>query len=375
MSGEMGLAAVRAKIPALLCFLVLCAILLAGLLPFRGPRNGVTWLASQNGLRLSGHSTLWSSGSFPLVDTRNGAACSLELWLQPELPRESNAILSFSTLENPLQLILHQYRSTLVLQTGLPGSRRPASTIGIDGAFHQGTPVFVTITSGPQQTAMYSDGALARTFSQARIAGDCAGQLVIGTSPVFDTPWRGQLKGLAVYGQELTPDQVRRHYETWTTQGQPALSDHDRVVSLYLFNEHLGHVVHNEVPGGIDLYIPARYALVHQPFLEPFWREYRPRWSYAEDCLINILGFLPLGFIFCAYWTSVRPIRNPALITTAVGLAVSLTIEVLQSYIPVRDSGTTDLITNTLGTFLGVRLYGWSVARTLLAKLYSGGMP
>jgi VanZ family protein len=370
MSGETALAGVRAKIPALLCFLVLCGILLAGLLPFRGPRNGVSWLAGQNGLRFSVHSTLWSAGSFP---SRNGAACSLELWLQPDLPHESNAILSFSTAENPLQLTLHQYRSMFILQTGVPGSRRPASTIGIDGVLHQGRPVFVTVTSGPQQTAMYSDGGLARTFTQARIAGDCAGQLVLGTSPVFDTSWRGQLKGLALYSQELTADQVRRHYETWSTRGQPELSEGERAVALYLFDEHSGSMVHNAVLGGLDLYIPARYALVHQIFMEPFWQEYRPRWSYAKDCLINILGFLPLGFIFYAYWTSVRPIRRAALITTALGLAVSLTIEVLQSRIPVRDSGTTDLITNTLGTFLGVRLYGWSVARSLLAKIYPAG--
>jgi VanZ family protein len=374
MGGEMGLTGVRARIPAALCFLVLCGILLAGLLPFRGPRNGATWLAGQNGVRLSGHSTLWSSGPFPPVNAGNGAGCSLELWLQPDLPHESNAILSFSTVDNPLQLTLHQYRSLFILNTGRPRSRHPASTIGIDGAFHQGTPAFLTITSGPQQTAMYSGGALARIFPQARIAGDCAGQLVIGTSPVFDTPWRGQLKGLAIYGQELDPDQVRRHYETWTTQGQPELSDAERPVALYFFNEHSGNVVHNAVAGGLDLYIPPRYVLFHQILLEPFWQEYRPRWSYVEDCLINILGFMPLGFFFYAYWTSTRPIKRAALVATVFGLAVSLTIEVLQSFIPVRDSGTTDLMTNTFGTFLGVRLAGWSVARSLLARIYSVGL-
>ena len=118
---------------------------------------------------------------------------------------------------------------------------------------------------------------------------------------------------------------------------------------------------------------PRRYALVHQIFLEPFWKEYQPRWFYLKDVLINIVGFMPLGFFFYAYWASVRPVKRAALITTALGFAVSLTIEVLQSHIPSRDSGTTDLMTNTLGTFLGVRLYGWGVARTILAKIYSVG--
>jgi VanZ family protein len=374
MSSERATSAgVNAGIPRALCLFVLCGILLAGLLPFRGPRNGVTWLPGQNGVRLSGHSTLWSSGSFRAQDFGDGTSCTLEFWLQPGLPRDSSVILAFSAPENPLQLTVHQYRSTLILQTQSPGGRTQVSTIGTDSVFHQGIPVFVTIASGPQQTAMYVDGALLRNFPQSRIAGNCAGQIVVGTSPVVDYSWRGQLRGLALYGQELTPDEVRRHHETWTMEGHPELSDREHVVALYLFDEHSGNIAHNAVAGGIDLFIPVRYALVHQIFLEPFWKEYQPRWFYVKDVLINIVGFMPLGFFFYAYWTSVRPVKRAALITTALGFAVSLAIEVLQSHIPSRDSGTTDLMTNTLGTFLGVRLYGWSIARTILAKIYSVG--
>lgn len=360
----------RARVPAALCLLVFCGILLAGLLPFRGPRNGVTWLASENGVRLSGHSTLWSSGPFPLLGSESGESCSIELWLQPGLPRDSNVILAFSVPTNPLRLTLHQYRSLLILQTGAPGSLQPASTIGTDGVFHQGIPVFVTLTSGPQQTAIYINGSLTRSLPGYHFNADCAGRLVVGTSPVIDQSWRGQLRGLALYGQSLTADEVRRHYEIWTKQGRPDLSGNERAVALYLFNERSGNMVHNAVAGGIDLYIPARYALIHQIFLRPFWAEYKPRWSYVKDVAINTVGFVPLGFFFYAYWSSVRPIKHAALITTALGFAVSLTIEVLQSHIPTRDSGTTDLITNTLGTFLGVRLYGWDVARGLLARIY-----
>jgi VanZ family protein len=371
MSGKSFEDRFRARIPVLVCLLVLCGMLLAGLLPFRGPRNGVTWLGNQNGVRLSGHSTLWSYGSFGVLDGGSGDSCSIEIWLQPGLPRDSSVILSFSTPENPLELTLHQYRSLLIVETRVPGGWHPASVIGTDGVFHQGTPVFVTISSGLQQTAMYVNGALARTFPGSRIGQDCRGRLVLATSPTMDESWRGQMRGLALYGAELTADQVRQHYETWTSGAVPALSDREDAVGLYLFNERSGDVVRNSIGGGINLEIPARYKLVHQLFLQPFWHEYKPTGSYGKDILINIVGFMPLGFLFYAYWSTVRPIRRAALVTTVLGFAVSLTIEVLQSQIPVRDSGTTDLITNTLGTFLGVQLYGWSPARTILARIYS----
>ncbi len=349
---------------------VLCGILTLGLWPFQRPRNAVAWLGNENGLRFGDYGTILSSGTFQMAGSEDEASCSLEIWLQPGLTSDSNTFLSFSTPENPLQFSLHQYLSNLVLKRETRGDQRRAAVISIEGIFHQIKPVFITITSGTLATTMYVDGALASTFPEFRVGKDFTGQLVIGTSPVKPDSWPGQLRGLAIYHRELTAEQVLKHYETWTTKGVPELLGNERVTALYLFNEHAGKVLHNAVRPGIDLYIPMRFSLLHEVFLKPFWKEYKPRWDYLQDALMNVFGFIPLGFCFYAHWTSARPIRSAAFVTVFLGLAVSLTIEALQSYLPTRNSGTTDLITNTLGTFLGVKLCSLQVVRALLARVH-----
>jgi glycopeptide antibiotics resistance protein len=68
---------------------------------------------------------------------------------------------------------------------------------------------------------------------------------------------------------------------------------------------------------------------------------------------INVVGFIPAGFFICASLISLRSGKRSIALTALIGLALSLTIEILQAYIPMRNSGCTDLITNTLGTTIG----------------------
>jgi VanZ family protein len=201
------------------------------------------------------------------------------------------------------------------------------------------------------------------------------GRLVIGTAPEGDDNWHGELRGLAIYSQELTAAQVSLHYATWTQNQRPEVSDREGLTALYLFNEHAGDTAHNFIKGGMDLIIPEKYSLLHEKFLEPFWEEYRPTQSYWIDILINVVGFIPLGLAYSAFWSFVRPNKHAVARTLMLGFAVSLTIEIIQSSLPTRSSGTTDLITNTLGTYLGVRVCGLGMVRNLVTRFCRGLSP
>src|SRR5262249_25513154 len=140
-----------------------------------------------------------------------------------------------------------------------------------------------------------------------------------------------------------------------------------RNVALYLFDEGAGSAVHNQTKAGVDLYAPRRYMVLDQDLLEPFWQEFSMTRLYWSAVLKNIIGFVPFGF--CIYpCLKARQVRRTMAVSVILGTVVSVTIEVLQVYLPTRDSGTTDLLTNTFGTYIGVLVF--RVSRSVLVKTF-----
>ncbi len=349
-------------------------MLVVGLWPFHSPRNQVTWLSGGKGLQFGRHGVILSSGRFRATDNSPDSPGSLEIWFEPARTWDSASLLCFYAPERRQQFSLLQSLTDLRLQSDILEEHYQTLTSRLDVAdvFWQGKPAFVTIASKGGQTSVYLNGAPAMPTASFHISSrDFTGKLIIGNPPRAGESWRGQVRGLAVYDDALAPAQVRQDFETWSRKGRPDISGTDRPVALYLFDEHAGNVIHNQVPRGTDLYIPDHYEVVDQAFLRPFWVEYYPAWGYWKSVvLINVVGFIPLGFLFCAYFSLSGRISRPALATILLGFTVSLTIECLQAFLPTRDSGTTDLITNTLGTCIGVWIYRWCFV--LSARIWRG---
>jgi VanZ family protein len=97
-------------------------------------------------------------------------------------------------------------------------------------------------------------------------------------------------------------------------------------------------------------------------------KEFKAARSYAKDVLLNIAGFVPLGLIACAYFSWTRSRWKAILIAITACGALSFVIEVLQYYIPPRFSGTTDILTNTLGAAVGAALIRSGAVRQALKE-------
>lgn len=362
---------VYARTLGTLCVCILGVILIAGLWPFRPPLNNVEWLPSENGLRFGDHGIVSSASPFRAVSA--DGACSFEIWLEPGRMDHSGTILSFDSSPDPnFAFALRQFGDSLAIQRARVDAqgRMVRPWLKTDHVFEKGKRVTLTIVGERQRTAIYVNGVLVKVSSGfGLVNGDLTGRLVLGNSTVKDG-WPGQIMGLAVYEFALTPSQVAAHVDNWTRDQAPAFTEEKLPVALYRFDERTGRVVHDQMSGH-DLMIPARYFVLHKAFLHPAWAQFRSRWdgwmtwSYWSDVCLNVMGFIPLGFFFTAYFALVRPLPRTRTVVILLGLSISLVIEVLQYFLPTRDSSMTDVITNTLGTVVGVAFYrpGWLAKR------------
>jgi VanZ family protein len=194
-----------------------------------------------------------------------------------------------------------------------------------------------------------------------------SGQIVVGTSPSIYEPWAGELRGLAIYSKELTVGDVLQHYREWRDPSGP--HDGDGIIARYGFAEAAGREIRDDVPSGPNLEIPAIFSVPHKAFLRSATKEFKANWTYARDVLVNVAGFVPLGLIACAYFSWTRSHWKAILITAIACGTLSFVIEVLQYYIPRRFSGTTDIITNTLGAAVGAAIMQASAVRHILKEL------
>jgi len=117
----------------------------------------------------------------------------------------------------------------------------------------------------------------------------------------------------------------------------------------------------------------AYLALIVYASLYPFgpWRDQGiapwaflaaplPRYWTGFDLLSNVLGYAPLGLLLALGWIGGVQGRHPVLAATALAAGLSLGMESLQSYLPLRVPSHVDLGLNALGAWLGA-LLAWAL--------------
>ena len=346
-----------------------CLLFVATLWPLNPwPKNQISWRHDDDGVRLCKHGTIFSLGQFPNEADAEGKPFSLELWMEPWRNEGSTVMLAFYERESAEQFIVGQDGLAVSVFHAARNRSEKSPQLVTGDVIAQNKRTLVTVTAGPKGTNLYVNGlvqGLSQSIGLSR--KNIAGELVLGTSPVASKCWCGILRGIAIYGNELSAEEVAEHYKTWSLNRE---QDKQSMLALYLFRERSGSLVKNQIPAGINLYIPEYYAVWRQNFLLPPWKEFRPGWQYVNDLIWNVLGFVPLGFVLYPYFLVAFGSKRPWLMSCVAGAALSLLIEILQSFLPLRSSGWTDVITNSAGTALGASICFTSAGQGILRKLF-----
>ncbi|GMT47576.1 MAG: hypothetical protein IEMM0007_1142 [bacterium] len=358
-----------AKQLTVICLLIVTVIFLAGLWPLKfNPANKVEWLKGRNGIHFYGHGIVYTPKALN-TSTQNpvaGNSISIELIIQPQKEQTYSIerIMSFYDSGKVENLMIGQWKSHLIIRRGDINSknRRNLKEIGTGKILQKRKTCFITITSGEKGTSLYIDGELAKNYPDYTLVNQkrtLSGQIVLGNSMSGRDYWRGNILGLAIYSRVLKAGKVYRNYQAWTLGATQTLLKNKGIVSLYMFNEKAGRSVINLAGKGHNLVIPATFRIFRKTVLVPIWKDFHPNRSYFKDIAINIAGFIPFGFILSFLLYTIKKPSASIMYLTAIlsGGAISLTIELLQVYLPTRSSQMSDLIFNILGTILGVALF------------------
>lgn len=90
-------------------------------------------------------------------------------------------------------------------------------------------------------------------------------------------------------------------------------------------------------------------------FLDAAW----PRYWTLFDLSINVLSYLPLGFLLALTLARLPGRLSPALAATLLAALLSLVLECLQTWLPSRVPSNLDLAGNALGAGIGALLTRW----------------
>jgi hypothetical protein len=329
--------------------------------------NNVKWIADQNGISFGKYGMAYTDSSFSSFQSyfEFPKNLSLEIALKPEDMNDERFkfLLVLHNGEDSKQFLIGQWHSSIILMNGDDyNSKKGTKKIAVRDALLPQKISFITITSGEEGTKVYLDGQLAATKKDLflKVPNEYAkARLIVGNSIYGRHSWKGDIYGLAIYGYTLTVKDAEFHFKRWSKERNFSFAKEDAPEVLYLFDEKVGELAYDQAGRDHHLKIPSIMRILKREILVTPWHGVKLNRPFLQDIIINILGFIPLGFLLNVLFINMGGIveRHNCLITVSFCLVISLIIEIAQSWMPSRSSQMLDLMLNTFGALLGVMLY------------------
>ncbi len=342
---------------------VFLAILFFGLRPKEfSYSNAVTWISDRAGIHFSKRGIAYTHHFNEKMEdnTSEPNNFSLEIALKIERPYKNgfNFIFALHNGKDSGQLLLAQWRSWIIFMNGDDyAHKRKTNRIALDTALLPGGQLFLTMTTGRYGTKLYCDGKLVQEKKDLILEWPHGGnwRLLLGNSVYGIHPWEGDVYGLALYRSTLAEEAIARHFARWSDERNFSFAKTEKPLVLFLFDEKEGKWADDHAAGNHPLKIPKNIKILERKILEPPWPDFKYDRNNLEDILLNVIGFVPLGFFLISILNGRGGVsmKHGVLITVILCFGVSLFIEIVQAWIPSRNSSMVDLISNTLGGWIG----------------------
>lgn len=328
--------------------------------------NNVTWLEGRDGIRFGRYGIVYTNTVFPAGTNSPGQdGMTFELVIRPHNFKDDRfkILLSIHGGIDSEQLILGQWRSALIVMNGDDyDGRLGIPKVGVNEAIPPDQDTFVNITSGSEGTQVYINGRLRQSSTRLVLKipnQDSHAVMVLGNSPYGRHSWAGDIYGMAIYEEILSEEKTITHYNQWSTQQIFSFHRDIQPKVLYLFDDGSGQRVFDHGQSNHHLVIPPRVEILKKEILVAPWNEKQFDHSLIQDMIINLAGFIPPGFFLFAILVNIGGWykKYGICLTLITCFMVSLTIEILQIWMPSRSSQSLDLIMNAIGGLLGVMLY------------------
>ena len=341
---------------------LLAAMIFAGLYPFNFfPPNLVGWVPDEPGLYFDGSGIAYTDKAESISLKKS---ISIELLLKERRGSKNwgpNEIFSFFDGAASPSILVGQWDGRIFIFSRFEKNEGHEwyRQFRTKHRFPKDKTHLVTITFDENEKAIYIDGQLSNRKNVE--LNDMApivfsGCFLLGSSPRGKYGWRGEVKGLAVYSRVLLPDEIVRHSREFLQKGASGLTGTPDCLALYPFDEGEGKTAKSILSKSRPFSIPVSLNTLGMTILSLPYKDMRFFGYNKIDFIKNVILFLPFGILLALIMLKKFATGNfvTFLIVPLAGGLLSCIIEGFQFFIPARIPGMADILSNILGSGIGM---------------------
>jgi exosortase len=334
-------------------FCYVFVILFAGLLPFNFFQTNKANVNTVSGLHLASPGTVYTKT--PPVKLATMKEFTIFMNLSSYLSDWSSGyarILSYSQNNKKMNFMVGQWSESLIFRINADGKAKTVQ-FETESFFNKYSTASLAIVYNGKTLASFRNGLKVKELEVGSLTftnWDKSYPLIIGSEADGKYCWEGYIYSLSIFDRALTQFEIMK--------GWPDVNKAPPLIG-YNFKGHDEKTIQDMGEGkAADLEIPYFFKPYKRTILDPGHEWLFENRHHYVDLWIDVIGFIPLGFLLAVYLTRKRFSYFSIILQAAlIGAAVSMSIELLQVLLPSRASSLADVISNSLGTLLGAMAY------------------